>query len=51
MFKVNNLYHFNIDFKKANKIAKVKLVFDEKKKKPQSFRMRVNVSIPELGSQ
>jgi hypothetical protein len=50
VYKVNNLYHFNIDFQSAVRVNKLKLVFDEKSKKNlyASFKMRVNVSIPEL---
>mmetsp|Transcript_13543 Transcript_13543/g.21111 ORF Transcript_13543/g.21111 Transcript_13543/m.21111 type:complete len:153 (-) Transcript_13543:12014-12472(-) len=47
LFKVNSLYHFQIDFKRVNRVHKLKLVFDEKNKKQQSFRMRVNISMPD----
>ena len=47
VFKVNNLYHFNIDFQNAFRINQLKIVFDEKNRKQSSFKMRVNISIPE----
>lgn len=47
VYKVNNLYHFNVDFQSPFRVNKLKLVFDEKSKKQLSFKMRVNISIPE----
>ena len=47
VFKVNNLYHFNIDFQNVYRINQLKIVFDEKNRKQSSFKMRVNISIPE----
>jgi hypothetical protein len=46
-YKVNNLYHFNIDFQNPFRVNKLKLTFDEKSKKQLSFKMRVNISIPD----
>jgi hypothetical protein len=47
VYKVNNFYHFNIDFREAVRINKMKIIFDEKSKKQNSFKMRISVSVPD----
>jgi len=50
VFKVNNLYIFNIDFQNSYRINKIKIIFDEKSKKQQCYKMRVNICVPELNT-
>lgn len=47
VYKVNNLYHFNLDYQKPHRVNLIKLLFDEKSKKQSSFKMRINISVPE----
>jgi len=48
VYKVNNLYHFNLDFQSAFRVNKLKILFLERNsQKQQRFKMRVIISVPE----
>lgn len=52
VFKVNNLYHFNLDFQSAFRVNKLKILFLERNsQKQQRFKMRVIISVPDGVSQ